>query len=189
MLWLVLLLAACGPDDDTSGGDSDPQGSELTPDFQLVENPGCETVTDSDGVEHPVAGATNYWIGELAFSGDDVSGYEARVLLANDAWVEADPEVSDCRVYWQVTGTKADPGCTSCDFSLALHASLDRTESDCIDAFVDEEPAEQDFVYDVAVDDSGAITVYFDSGEVLAPTGGADDTGLWYQSDSQCKWF
>jgi hypothetical protein len=183
MLWVVLLVA-CGGEDD-----SDTSSEAPSADFQLVEEPGCETYTDEGGTEYPVPGATGYYIGELEFSGEDVTGYEARVLFANDAWVENEPEAGDCRVTWRLSGVKQDPLCASCDYSVALHATLDRTESDCLEAFTNAEPQEWDEIYDVALTEDGAATLYFDSGTTLAPHGGGTESGLWYQSDSQCLWF
>ena len=106
-------------------------------DFGLGEDgTSCE---DFQGT--PVSGATGYYVGEFnwADNGEDVTGYEAWVLYANDEWERVDDEARDCYILWTVTGEKQGQpqGCASCDFSLALHMTFDRATSTSLWVFQD----------------------------------------------------
>jgi hypothetical protein len=166
--------------------------SGLVSDFGLAEGTNCE---DLSGV--PYNGATGFFVAEYnwAGGGTDVAGFEAWVLFANDTFTTTGG--SDCFIYWAISGTKAaaTTDCPSCDFSLALHSTMNKDTSTCDfdgggGTLEDATSAEEDFLYNVSVDGSGNATFYFPSGNTQGTGAGADvDVGARYASPSSCKFF
>jgi hypothetical protein len=194
---LLALLAGCnkgGGDSDTNdtndtdggGGDSidtNPDAGTLADEFDLADEGTCESF---DGYTHE--GATRFYVGAFNVSGEDVTGYEAAVLFPNTSLQETVPEFTQCEVWFSATGIKEDPvACGSCDYSLNLHFTLDRTKTSCIDDYVNSSfDTAYDVVYDVAIDGSGNSTFYFDSGTELG-SGIGNDNGATYASDKSCE--
>ena len=203
-MWLAIVLAGCvggtgttkdgNSGDDTSGTSDGGDVDKSDPHAGLAAKSGCDGHNDSDGNFVPIAGATSFFVGRFALSGEDVSGEEWWVLFANDTW-KSTAGAADCQIGWSVTGKKTDPtGCGSCSYNLAIHATMDMPETDCIKDLVDSTKAdptenENDVTYSVAVDGSGNSTFYFaDSGNTLGK-GSATDTRVDYTTDSSCKFF
>jgi hypothetical protein len=190
LLWLVACKPGSG-DSESSVGNSDPEnpGDNIAGDFDLQENPDCEQVHDQEsGESYDLAGATSYFVGNFAIDGDAVSGFEAWVLFANDTWSAG--EGYDCQFLWAAEGTKIEPQCLSCAYSLEMHMTMDMVGSNCVAGLKNDtasDAAEFDVTYDVVVED-GKSTFYFENGNVLG-NGDATDSGVTYVSDPACKWF
>ena len=190
----LLWVTACNSDfseSDAPGENSDPKdpGDTIAIDFGLTENPSCEQVRDQEsGESHDLAGATSYFVGNFAIDGDEVSGFEAWVLFANDTWSAG--EGYDCQFVWASQGSKVAPQCLGCAYGLEMHMTMDMVGSNCVAGLKNataSDSAEFDITYDVEVKD-GKSTFYFENGNVLG-TGTATESTITYVSEPACKWF
>jgi hypothetical protein len=194
-MWLGLFgVAGCdgglqSVEDSTSNIDPEEPSSNIAETFGLTESGNCETA-EVDGESYDVAGATSYYVGAFDISGDEVTGYEAWVLFANDTWAEG--EGYDCQILWTAEGEKTDSrACSSCEYGLNLTMTMDMVGSDCVEGLKNDTALDAstfETFYNVAVSDAGETTFYFASGNPLG-TGEVDGSTVTYVSDAACKWF
>lgn len=198
--WIViplgLMLASCkdGDDSDTNIDPGDITGtpgdiSDYEQSWDISgDEPDCEAL-ELDGCAEPVVleGATRFYLGELVWDEDGgVSGYESKVLFANEAWKETN-DATDCQVVWNLIGNKTD-GAGAYTYTFTLVANIDRTRSDCPADYISAEDPSYELVYHVAVAANGDATVFFESGTTFA-NGIATDNGLGYVDGGLCEWY
>lgn len=194
LLCLTALLAGCsstfrngGEDDSATSGDggSGPDGSDL-PDLQATLETGlCEEAPTGEGDKHP--GADAYFVGAYESGSDGWTGTELWLLYANQAWKDAGG--SDCVVTWGASATEGSPtACANCDFSLAVVATLDESETTC-DKGLWEDELNWSVGYDVKINDDGTSTWYFGKSGSEFASGYSDSNSLNFATSHSCTWF
>ena len=91
---ILFMILACGEgekdtsDTDQTGTEQTGTNNDPTDTSSLAKMPECETVTNSDGNEQDLSGATSYFLGSFSIDGTSVSGTETWALLSNDTWAD-----------------------------------------------------------------------------------------------------
>jgi len=185
---LLLLLVACKGND---GGSALP--TDLTD--GLATQTDCDGYTDSVTSEFtPVAGATRYFYGDIAFTEEgDATGTEALILLPNETWTTANPtDGIECEVIWDIVGKKdTEATCASCDYTLNVTSSLNAGASTCTQDVVNGyTELDGDISYDVTLTCTadGPCTANVSGGSFQAG-GFGNDGGLIYIDDGTCQFF
>ena len=180
-IFLPLLLIACG-DADTNKDDTVATPTDSHVDTSTLTNDGCQDVNGTD-----VPGAAVYFSGTMVRNGGTISGLEHAYFIANETWKELGED--DCTVTISISGSTGEPlGCSICDLSIDIAATMIDSASDCPEAL------QQDYEsyivsYDIQTLDDGTANWFFhDSGNQFA-TGTHTDTELQYLSDEQCQWY
>ena len=142
----------------------------------------CETFQGT-----PISGAASYFVGSFSISGTSVTGTEEWRLDANSTWQENGG--SDCKAVWYVTGTQEDPTstCGSCDYSIAINASLDASLSTCPEGLV---AGDEQFstTYNIKINGEEATFYFAGSGNVLG-SGTASGGAVGYETEPSCLYF
>lgn len=197
--FVALFAVACTKDSDTGDTNVDPGEIDCEVDGSASAytalwgidgtEPDCEAI-DLDGCADPVVmeGNTRFFVGEMTWGSDNsVCGYEAKVLYPNARWKETVPEVDDCIIVWQLSGT-VEPGTGTYDYLFTLHAALDQGQTDCLSSYVASETAAYDETYNVNITSDGTATVFFPSGTMFA-NGLGNDGALSFASNGDCEWI
>jgi hypothetical protein len=181
LLALPLLLIACG-DGETSKDGTISTPTESHVDSSTLVNENCQDVNGTD-----VPGAAVYFSGTMVRNGGTISGIENVFFVANDTWKDSGED--DCSIAISVSGSTGEPlGCSVCDLSVEISATMIDSASDCPEALM------QDYesyivTYDVQTLDDGTANWFFhESGNQFA-SGTHTDTELQYLSDAQCQWY
>lgn len=197
---LLLLGGKCGgdepADDSVVETDADTDADSDT-DTDADSDPGLPDLTDqmepdycdnqSAGHESWV-GATEYYLGELVRQGSSGwAGTETLYIFATTEWESNGG--ADCVAVWDLTGTTASPsGCGSCDYAIAIDATLNTTATTCGSTFTLNAET-YSVTYDVAEPGDGSASFYFhDSGNPLGQ-GYTNEQGVNYLSNRSCAWF
>ena len=180
-IFLSLMLFACGDaENDKDGTVATPTDSHV--DTSTLTNNGCQNVNGTD-----VPGAAVYFSGTMVRNGGTISGLEHAYFIANETWKELGED--DCTITISISGSTGEPlGCSICDLSIDIAATMIDSASDCPEAL------QQDYEsyivsYDIQTLDDGTANWFFhESGNQFA-TGTHTDTELQYLSDEQCQWY
>lgn len=191
---ILFMILACGQaekdtsDTEQTGTEQTVVNSDPTDTSSLTKMSECETVTNSDGDEQDLSGATSYFLGSFSIDGTSVSGTETWALLSNDTWA-ATPDGGDCVVVWNVSGSTTDPvSCGACDLGLTLMANVDEGLTTCPQGLWSDDSTQQ-LAYDVLRASDGTATFYFaNSGNTLA-SGTHSGDNVVYTSDGECVYF
>lgn len=188
--FVALFAAACNNGGDSNGDTSETNVNPAEIDCEVDggaaaytstwgidgTEPDCEViVTDDCPQGYHVAGNTRFYAGEVTWDASGaVCGYEAKVIYPNAQWHTDTPEVADCLVVWNLTGT-VTPASGSYTYDLTMHAALDSGQSSCISEYTQFEAASYDVVYHVSFGSEDVATVFFESGNAFANGFGEDN--------------
>jgi hypothetical protein len=187
-------VAAPAPDAAPAPNVAPAPAADALPDVRSQANHGlCEQppVRTSD---RTVAGADQYYWGELTIAEDGtVTGFEERLLFANDAWKGLRGEDGklgeDCKSRWNIQGTVADPeGCRDCNLAIHYQADIDYEASTCPQRIVVDSNHFR-AGYDFKKKADGTLEVFFSTSGNEFGTGNHRGATLNYISKHRCVWL
>ncbi|MCK6504541.1 hypothetical protein L6R53_14245 [Myxococcota bacterium] len=151
--------------------------------WDLVNPDLCDAVEGFEGVP----GAASYFVGEYWPPGAPTAGVETWALYANPAW-EAEGG-ADCRVVWNMTSTPTGTGaCGSCDYGIAVSASLDTAATTCPEGLYAGDET-WSAAYDVDEGSDGCSRFYFAGSGELIGTGYLLGAEVSFITEDSCAWF
>jgi len=154
----------------------------------LCEKPPVQTSDET------VSGADQYYWGEWTIAEDGtVTGFEERLLFANEAWKASRGEDGkageDCKNRWNIQGTVVEPeGCKSCNLAVHYQADIDYEASTCPQRLVVDGNHYRGG-YDLKKNADGTLEVYFSTSGKELGTGYHRGTTLNYVSKHRCVWL
>ena len=134
-----------------------------------------------------MAGASSYFYGRYAGSGDSWSGVEEWILLSNDTWESAGG--GDCVVQWAATAERTDDtgSCAACTYGLDVVASINASATTCPEGLYE---GEENFTVSYAVMVSGdAATFYYAGSGNPVGSGNSTDGSASFLTEGVCAWF